>query len=563
MIQFFEEDTEATDKRRNSLDTKKDKKHRHKSPIIFRARKASEYFTDLTDDRGSDHTTCGNRAFVTAVSKVRLGLRVLRGFQFYTSRSLARAIGQSTTIKEEHLISTELGLFPTLLQKICQKIRPEDQCFMVVELTSTSPDTMLHYLVMIRHRNSAGEKEDLLLGAEVTMENNTVKDVRFVLSIPLLSNVRVHLHGENRFIIETPQASYLLKPSTLQSQWAAITFLAGSILHAQDRNMFQSGNTHSWCRFYNNNEPLDVYWRQKCRSVVLEEHIARHVASVADIASRLGAGGVGVEGGGERGRGDPVTKTTHLVEDVPRKRRKSSPPADLSSGKHYPVNDRELCKLKLKLIQNEIRNVMHTVDPDVASCRSIRAEVEDNLGTDLYELREWMNEQILLIYGQMDEPSHVLDYLLLGTEWNACNLEELLDNGVTHILNTTHDIDCFFKDQFKYHRVNVEDTPEANLLQHWQTTYDFIKDCKNRNGKILVHCQRGISRSASTTIAYLMKEYNSSLEEALRLTTSQRSCVKPNSGFHKQLHTYEELLRPSKLSSDLSNVLNSTIVHEL
>ena len=37
------------------------------------------------------------------------------------------------------------------------------------------------------------------MGAEVTMENNTVKDVRFVLSIPLLSNVRVHLHGENRW----------------------------------------------------------------------------------------------------------------------------------------------------------------------------------------------------------------------------------------------------------------------------------------------------------------------------------------------------------------------------
>ena len=95
-------------------------------------------------------------------------------------------------------------------------------------------------------------------------------------------------------------------------------------------------------------QPLDLYWRQKCRSVVLEEHIARHVASVADIASRLGAGGVGVEGGGERGRGDPVTKTTHLVEDVPRKRRKSSPPADLSSGMNtnhefvmYPTS----CKL--------------------------------------------------------------------------------------------------------------------------------------------------------------------------------------------------------------------------
>ena len=48
---------------------------------------------------------------------------------------------------------------------------------------------------------------------------------------------------------------------------------------------------------------------------------------------------------------------------------------------------------------------------------------------DLSGSKSWINEQILTIYGQMDEPSLILDYLYLGTEWNACNLEELQENG--------------------------------------------------------------------------------------------------------------------------------------
>lgn len=58
-----------------------------------------------------------------------------------------------------------------------------------------------------------------------------------------------------------------------------------------------------------------------------------------------------------------------------------------------------------------------------------RKQVEKNLRMDLSDSKSWINEQILTIYGQMDEPSLILDYLLLGTEWNACNLEELQENG--------------------------------------------------------------------------------------------------------------------------------------
>ena len=45
---------------------------------------------------------------------------------------------------------------------------------------------------------------------------------------------------------------------------------------------------------------------------------------------------------------------------------------------------------------------------------------------------------------------------------------------------------------------------------------------------MLVHCKMGISRSATVTIAYVMKEYGHSLAEALDHVRGRREIVRPN-----------------------------------
>ena len=39
---------------------------------------------------------------------------------------------------------------------------------------------------------------------------------------------------------------------------------------------------------------------------------------------------------------------------------------------------------------------------------------------------------------------------------------------------------------------------------HFGTAIDFINDVKSRNGKVLVHCKAGVSRSATLCLAYLI-----------------------------------------------------------
>lgn len=59
---------------------------------------------------------------------------------------------------------------------------------------------------------------------------------------------------------------------------------------------------------------------------------------------------------------------------------------------------------------------------------------------------------------------------------------------------------------------------------------------------MLVHCKMGVSRSAATVVAYAMKQYGWSLEQALRHVQELRPIARPNPGFLRQLQTYQGIL---------------------
>lgn len=70
----------------------------------------------------------------------------------------------------------------------------------------------------------------------------------------------------------------------------------------------------------------------------------------------------------------------------------------------------------------------------------------------------------------------------------------------------------------------------------------LILICRKNDSKCLVHCKMGVSRSASTVIAYAMKEYGWSLEKAYNFVKQKRNITRPNPGFMRQLAEYEGIL---------------------
>lgn len=94
----------------------------------------------------------------------------------------------------------------------------------------------------------------------------------------------------------------------------------------------------------------------------------------------------------------------------------------------------------------------------------------------------------------------------------------------------------------EYMRVPIKDSRESNLIEYFDQVADMIEKTRQEDGKSLVHCVAGVSRSVSLVLAYLMKYADMSLKNAFQHVRSVRPQVRPNLGFFKQLIDYEQRL---------------------
>lgn len=87
--------------------------------------------------------------------------------------------------------------------------------------------------------------------------------------------------------------------------------------------------------------------------------------------------------------------------------------------------------------------------------------------------------------------------------------------------------------------IPVDDSQYSDLLIELPKACQFIEEAISEGGKVLVHCVMGISRSATTVCAYLMKTEGLKPNEALGRLMDARAEVCPNAGFVNQLVIFE------------------------
>ena len=121
--------------------------------------------------------------------------------------------------------------------------------------------------------------------------------------------------------------------------------------------------------------------------------------------------------------------------------------------------------------------------------------------------------------------------------------EDLLDiMCITHIVNMTTNFENQFPKKYKYHRIKEEDLEDVNLMNYFENTFKFI-DQGREDGKVLVHCNSGMSRSGTIVVAYVMRSEGMRHDEAMEFAQSKRNNpIYPNEGFLEQLRQYEEIL---------------------
>lgn len=149
---------------------------------------------------------------------------------------------------------------------------------------------------------------------------------------------------------------------------------------------------------------------------------------------------------------------------------------------------------------------------------------------------------------QYSNPSVVLDdFLYHGDLGHACNMKLLKELDIQHIINVCDcELDSTIKENFDILWINIDDTIGVDIKKHFDQTNDFIRKCKEKNEKVLVHCQMGISRSSSIVLAYLMKYHHDTLKAAYTHLVERRRIASPNMSFFIQLIRYENELRARK-----------------
>mmetsp|Transcript_11056 Transcript_11056/g.15330 ORF Transcript_11056/g.15330 Transcript_11056/m.15330 type:complete len:217 (+) Transcript_11056:336-986(+) len=94
-------------------------------------------------------------------------------------------------------------------------------------------------------------------------------------------------------------------------------------------------------------------------------------------------------------------------------------------------------------------------------------------------------------------------------------------------------------------RCPVQDSDAASLKDYFDKVVPFVDAARGKGHGVLIHCQQGVSRSSTITIAYLIKSQKMSLMDAYVTVKSKRPVVKPKKNFLRELQEYEKSMNKS------------------
>lgn len=175
-----------------------------------------------------------------------------------------------------------------------------------------------------------------------------------------------------------------------------------------------------------------------------------------------------------------------------------------------------------------------------------RLDVMSKINNSNYDIhQEKLLTELMKIHG--DTASLIVpSFLYLGGHRSVRDIKKLNTQGITHVLNMAQelklDTDELAKNNIKIMHIAAKDAKTYNIRTDFDRAFQFMDDALRTKGRIIVNCARGISRSATIVIAYLMFRYKMRLHEAFNLVVTLRPQVRPNSNFRRILEQYEQEL---------------------
>jgi len=162
--------------------------------------------------------------------------------------------------------------------------------------------------------------------------------------------------------------------------------------------------------------------------------------------------------------------------------------------------------------EKHLREKCHATDDEIAQINSI-----------VQLKKQYFNRPV----SSNDQPSEILDSWLFQGDWKHATNPVLLDSlSITHILNVTDQILLDQSRQILH--IPSENGRSANLTESFHQSNEFLDRCRTNNRRVLVHCERGVSRSSTIILAYLMYHKMWTVSQAFEYLLTKRQQASPN-----------------------------------
>ena len=149
------------------------------------------------------------------------------------------------------------------------------------------------------------------------------------------------------------------------------------------------------------------------------------------------------------------------------------------------------------------------------------------------------------IYEHLTAPflsfTEIDDTVYLGNAFNASDYYYLEKNGITAVVNASKEISNYFENNsdIKYFKLeDVKDINNSSIKKYFTPFIEFVEKIKKENGKILIHCFMGSSRSAVLVVLYEVYFNNKKIDDIIREITNKRGRVNINITFINELKEY-------------------------
>lgn len=140
--------------------------------------------------------------------------------------------------------------------------------------------------------------------------------------------------------------------------------------------------------------------------------------------------------------------------------------------------------------------------------------------------------------------------VFLGARPGREQVDALAEAGVTHVVSCLpedHRASVgFLKNTFESLFVPMHDGVREDIESSFPVVFDFVQAAAQQrdDAKVFVHCEVGVSRSATLVIALLMHRHRKRFFETYQAVRAKRAEVLPNIGFASQLQRLELRIHP-------------------